>query len=95
MPSSNLEQLWAILPNPSARAEWLVAGPIDKALSHYVRAPPLDAGGDDEDADTGTDTATSDDDSGDIASLHLSTIHITAALKLPVVPARPFELLAL
>ena len=58
----------ANLPDPFARAEWLLAGLTDTALSHYVRAPPLDGGGDDDDADTGTDTTTPDDDSEDIAS---------------------------
>ena len=44
------------LPNQLARAEWFLAGFIDRALSHWVRAPPLDGGGDDDDADTGTNT---------------------------------------
>ena len=26
----------AVLPNPSARAEWLLAGIIDRALNHWV-----------------------------------------------------------
>ena len=60
---------WAVLANPSARAEWLLAGLTDRALSHWVRAPPLDGEGDHEDADTRTDTTTPKDDSGDIASL--------------------------
>ena len=59
----------AILPNPSARAEWLLANLIDRAVSHRVRAPPLDGRSDDDDADTGTDTTTPDDDSEDIVSL--------------------------
>ena len=50
----------AVLPNPSARAEWLLASLIDRALSHRFRAPPLYGG--DEDADAGTDTAIPDDD---------------------------------
>ena len=61
---------------------------MDKALSQRVRAPPLDAGGDDDDADTGTDTTTPDDGIEDIAS-H-TTIYISAALKLLIVPARSF-----
>ena len=60
----------AILP---ARAEWLLAGLTDRALSHRVRAPSLDGGGEDDDADTGADT---------------TTVHISAVLELPVVPAR-------
>ena len=47
----------AVLPNPSARAEWLLARIIDRALSHWARALPLDERDDDGDADTGTDTA--------------------------------------
>ena len=58
----------AVLPTTSARAEWLLAGFIDRALSHWVRAPPLDGADDDDDADTGTDT-TRPDDNEDIASL--------------------------
>ena len=62
----------AVLPNPPARAERLVAGIINRALSHWARAPPLDTGADtgihrsrpDEDADTGVP-----DDLDDIASL--------------------------
>ena len=43
-------------------------GLIDRALSHCVRAPPLDRSDGDDDADTGTDTAMPDDDD-DITSL--------------------------
>ena len=42
----------AVFPVTSAREQWLLAGLTDSAASHWVRAPPLD-GGDDEDADTG------------------------------------------
>ena len=41
-----------VLPDPTARAEWLLASLIDRVLSHCVRAPPLDGG----DADMRTDT---------------------------------------
>ena len=61
------------LPNPSARAEWLLAGLIDRALSHWVRAPPLDGRDDDGDADAGTDTATPDDDANEDIASHQST----------------------
>ena len=44
----------AVLPDPPARAEWLLAGLMDKALSHWVRAPPLDGADDDDDADDNT-----------------------------------------
>ena len=59
----------AVLRNPSARAGWLFASLMDRALSHWVRAPPLDGGDDDDDADIGTDTTTPDDDNEDIAIL--------------------------
>ena len=59
----------AILPNPSARDEWLLAGLIDRALNHWGAALPLDGGEDDDDADTGTDTTTPVNDGVDIASL--------------------------
>ena len=44
----------AVFLNPSARAGWLLASLMDRALSHRVRAPPLDGGDDDDDADVGT-----------------------------------------
>ena len=34
----------AVLPNPSARAEWLFAGIIDRALHHWGHVPALDGG---------------------------------------------------
>ena len=57
----------AVFPHTSARADWLLAGLIDSVTIHWVRAPLLD-GGDDEDADAGTDTTIPDDDNEDIAS---------------------------
>ena len=57
----------AVLPNISAREQWLLAGLKDRAACHWTRAPPLD-GGDDEDADTETDITAPDNDSTDIAS---------------------------
>ena len=58
----------AVLPNPSARAEWLFAGIIDRAVHYWDRVPPLDGGiGDHDHADSETDTAIPDDDD-DIAS---------------------------
>ena len=59
----------AVLPNPSARAEWLLfAGIFDGAVHHWGRVPALDGGsGDHDHADSETDTAIADDD--DIASL--------------------------
>ena len=58
----------AVLPNTSAREQWLLARLIDRAVSHWVRAPPLDGGNDDE-ADTETDTTAPNDDDDDITSL--------------------------
>ena len=59
----------AVLPNPSALAEWLLAGVIDRALHHWGHVSPLDSGpGDHDHADSETDTAKPDDDD-DIASL--------------------------
>ena len=58
----------AFLPNPSARAEWLLVGIIDRALHHWDRVPPLDGGiGYHDHADSETDTTIPDDDD-DIAS---------------------------
>ena len=34
----------AVLPNPSARVEWLFAGIIDRALHHWGHVPALDGG---------------------------------------------------
>ena len=58
----------AVLPHTSARAEMLLASFIDGVSSHWVRAPLLDGGDDNEDADAGTDSTKPDDDSGYIAS---------------------------
>ena len=58
----------AVLPNPSAWAEWLLAGIVDRALHHWGHVLPLDGGFVDHDhADSETDTAIPDDDV-DIAS---------------------------
>ena len=59
----------AVLRNPSARAEWLLAGVIDWALHRWGRVPGLGGGfGDHDHPDPETDTATPDDADG-IASL--------------------------
>ena len=55
----------AILPHTSAKADWLLAGLIDRATSHYH---PLDGKDDGDDADTRTDTTAPDDDREDLAS---------------------------
>ena len=58
----------AVLPNPSARADWLFAGIIDRALHHWGHVPSLDGGPGDHDLDDfETDTAIPGDD--DIVSL--------------------------
>ena len=66
----------ADLPNISEREQLLLAGLIDRAASHWIRAPLLD-GGDDEDADTGTDTTAPDDDNDDITSFTRQQITAT------------------
>ena len=59
----------AVLPNPSARTEWLFAGIIDSALHRWGHVHALDGGPGDHDLDASeTDTATPDDDD-DIVSL--------------------------
>ena len=46
----------AVLPNPSARAEWLLAGIIDRALHHWGHVLLVDGGvGDHDHADSATD----------------------------------------
>ena len=50
-----------VLPNPSARAERLFAGIIDRALHHLGHVPALDGRPGDHD-DSETDTAIPDDD---------------------------------
>ena len=46
----------AVLPNPSARAVWLFAGIIDRALHRWRRVPALDGGPGDHDLDEMTMT---------------------------------------
>ena len=60
----------AVLPNPSARIEWLLGGIIDRALHHWGHVAPLDGGiGDNNHANSETDTAVPhDDDDHDFAS---------------------------
>ena len=53
----------AVLLNPSARAEWLFAGIIDRVVYFGRHVPALDGGPGDHDLDDSeTDTATPDDD---------------------------------
>ena len=56
------------VPNPSARAEWFLAGIIERAWHHQGHVPPLTDPSDCDHADSETDTAVPDDDD-DIASL--------------------------
>ena len=71
----------AVLPNPSARADWLLAGVIDRSLQHWGNVTPLDGGLCDHDhADSETDTAIPDDDD-DIASLASLIVRIFAAIE--------------
>ena len=61
----------AVVPNLSARAERLFVGMIDRALNHWGHVLLVDGGiGDNDHADSETDTAIPDDDDDhDIASL--------------------------
>ena len=55
----------AVLPNNSARAEWLFAGIFDRALHHWGHVPALDGGPGVLDLDfdgSDIDTALPDDD---------------------------------
>ena len=52
----------AVLPNPSAWAEWLFAGIIDGALHHLGHVLALDGPGDHDLDDFENDTAVPDDD---------------------------------
>ena len=58
----------AVLPNTSAREQWLLAGLKDRATNLWARTPHSVDGGEDEDADSGTDTSVLDDDNDDNAS---------------------------
>ena len=66
----------------------VLAGLKDRATVHWVRAPPLDVG-DDDDADTETDTTVPDDDNEYIASLTSQQTSSPPVLKFVTVPARP------
>ena len=80
----------AVLPNPSARAEWLFAGIIDRALHHWGHVPALDGGPGDHDLDDlETDTPILDDD-GDTVSLAscMSESVWPSSLLLPGLPWR-------
>ena len=57
----------AVLPNTTAREQWLLAGPADRTTDHWARTPPLDGGEVGDADDTGTDM-TVPDDNDDIAS---------------------------
>ena len=56
-----------VLPNPSARAEQLLAGTIDRAVQHWGYLPSLDGapGDHDRQANSETETAVPDDDNDD------------------------------
>ena len=57
----------AVLPDASVREQWPLTRLMDRATSHWIRAPPLD-GEENEGSDNGTDTTAPDDDNDDIAS---------------------------
>ena len=80
----------AVSPNPSAQAEWLLAGIIDRALKHCGHVPPLDGGiGHNDHADPETDTAIPDDDEDTILlplpvnRLCLSSHQVSSGARLP------------
>ena len=78
----------AVVPDPSARAERLLASHTDRALSHWVELRRSMGGGDDGDADTGTDTTTPQDDREDIASLtkQSTSLQVSNFLSCPLAP---------
>ena len=78
----------AVLPNPSARVEWLFGGIIDGALHHWGHVLPLDGGiGYNNHADSETETAVPhDDDDHDFCLLRQRTVCVCAAFRPPVVP---------
>ena len=59
----------AVLPNPSARAEWLFAGIIDRVLHHWGHVPAFDRGPGVHDLDDFETDTTIPDDDDDIVSL--------------------------
>ena len=78
----------AVLPHTSARAEWLLAGLIDRVASHWTRAPPLD-GGDNEDIASFTSQQTTARQFSNLRPLLASP---SWSSLLPDVPAHPLVL---
>ena len=58
----------AVLPNPSARAEWLFAGIIDRALHRWGHVLALDGGPGEHDLDYSETDKAIPDDGDDIVS---------------------------
>ena len=80
----------AVLPNPSARAEWLFAGTNDRALHQWGHVPALDGGPGDHDSDDfETDTAIPDD-ADDIVSQRAARMNLCShqVSNCPVNPVR-------
>ena len=76
-----------VLPNHSARAEWLFAGVIDRPLHHWGRVPALDGGPGDHDLDDSeTDTATPDDDNVSLASYTYESVWPSSLSNCPICP---------
>ena len=88
MSAKSLQCWWKHeIPIALARAEWLLARVIDRALHHWGHVLPPDGGlGDHDNAYSETDTATPDDDddiaslaSQSFASMRPSTFHLPAS----------------
>ena len=74
----------ALLPYPSARAGWLFAGIIDRAMHQWRHVVALDGGPGDHDLDDfETDTAKPDDDNVSLASCTYEAVK-PSSLRLPV-----------
>ena len=76
----------AVLPNPSARAEWLFSGIIDRAQHHWGHVPALDGGPGDHDLDDSeNDTAIlhGDDDIVSQASYAYESVQVSNYLVCP------------
>ena len=72
----------AVLPNPSARAEWLFAGIIDRALHRWGHVPALDGGPGEHDLDDSeTDTAIPDDGDDRVSLASYAYESICVAIK--------------
>ena len=76
----------AVLPIPSARAEWLFAGIIDRALHNWRHVPALDGGPGDHDLDDFETEQTPDDDDIDSPASYAHESVQPSSLQLPGLP---------